>query len=87
MYVAAPCMRIPDDERQRLQRAVAPLIAASAVRAGHFELARTMARRYADAEPDPVEAARLVEWVEHRAGDAGHTAGACDSELYSFVLD
>jgi len=52
---------------ERLERRTAPLIAASAVRSGQWNLARRAARRYADAEPDELEGTRLVNWVERRA--------------------
>lgn len=60
-----------------LERRAAPLIAASAVRLGQWDLARRAADRYAEFEPDPIEAARLLHWVEERsprdpwADDAG----------------
>lgn len=43
-----------------------PLIAATAVRTAEGELARLAAGAYADAEPDHVESARLIDWVDSR---------------------
>ncbi len=60
---AAP---FPDGTR-RLEAEACPRIAAAAVRAGNWELARRMARRYAAAGTDPVEAAGLAAWVERRS--------------------
>jgi hypothetical protein len=36
------------------------------VRLGEWELSRRGAARYAAVEPDPVEARRVVDWVEER---------------------
>jgi hypothetical protein len=62
----------PDGER--IVRQTAPIAAASAVRAGEFDRAARLAARYADVEPDPVEGARLVVWVESRRP---HDAAPC----------
>lgn len=51
----------------RLERRSEPLIAAAATRIADWELARSAAQRYAAAEPDPVESARLIDWVEARS--------------------
>lgn len=50
-----------------LERRAAPLVAAAAVRLGEWALARRSAERYVAVEPDPVEAARLLQWVDERA--------------------
>lgn len=49
-----------------LERRAVPLIAAAAVRLGDWALARRAAQRYGEVEPDPVEAERLLRWVEER---------------------
>ena len=51
---------------RRLERATCPAIAAAAVRAGDYARAERTAGRFAAAEPDPVEAGRLVSWVTSR---------------------
>ena len=53
-------------DAQRIVRQTAPIVTASAVRTGEFDLAARLAERYAQAEPDPVEGSRLVAWVESR---------------------
>lgn len=53
-------------ESRQLVRRTTPLIAAAAVRVGDWPLARAAAERHASVEPDPVEAARLRDWVEQR---------------------
>jgi len=53
-------------DRARFDRRTCPLIAATAVRSGKFDLARELAERYAAVEPDPVEAERFLAWVEER---------------------
>ncbi len=60
-------LAVPADERARLERGTTPLIAAAAVRLGDFELARRAVARFGEAEPDPVEARRLGDWVELRS--------------------
>lgn len=50
-----------------LEREALPHIATAAVRVGAFDVARRVAKRYAAAERDPVEASRLATWVEQRA--------------------
>lgn len=55
------------DDRARLERETCPRIAAAAVRAGDWEIARRMAERFAVAEPDEVEASRFIAWVERRS--------------------
>jgi len=57
-------------DAQRIVRQMAPIVAAAAVRTGEFERAARLAQRYAEAEPDPIEGARLVAWVESRRRDA-----------------
>ncbi len=54
------------DDVARLERRATPSIVVSAVRIGEWALARSVAARYAAAEPDPVEYARLATWVELR---------------------
>jgi hypothetical protein len=73
----AGVLRVPSD-LSRLEREVCPLIAASAVRIGEWSLADRMAARFASSEPDPVEAARFVAWVEAR-----RTEGASCSQVWS----
>jgi len=51
----------------RFRRRISPLIAAAAVRLSRWELARRAAGVYVDVEPDRVESARLMQWVEHRS--------------------
>ena len=50
----------------RFERRAWPIVVASAVRLGEWELSRRGAARYAVVEPDPVEARRVVDWVEER---------------------
>ena len=57
---------LPRHDLDRLLREACPEIVAGAVRAGDWERAMRMADRYARAEPDPVEGARLRSWVEQR---------------------
>jgi len=57
-------------DAERIVRQLAPLVAAAAVRGGEFERAARLAARYAEAEPDPIEGARLVDWVEARSSGA-----------------
>ncbi len=53
-------------DAERIVRQTAPITAASAVRAGEFDRAARLAAKYRDVEPDPIEGARLVAWVEAR---------------------
>jgi hypothetical protein len=53
-------------DAERIVRQTAPIAAASAVRSGEFDRAARLAARYRDVEPDPIEGARLVAWVEAR---------------------
>jgi hypothetical protein len=62
-------------DRARFERRTCPLIAAAAVRTGRFELARTIATRYAAAESDDVEVERFLDWIEERTR-AAQAAGA-----------
>jgi hypothetical protein len=62
---AADVLRIPSD-LSRLEREVCPLIAAAAVRLGDWPRANHMASRYIGSEPDAVEGARFLSWVEGR---------------------
>ncbi|HKQ61808.1 MAG TPA: hypothetical protein VJS92_10975, partial [Candidatus Polarisedimenticolaceae bacterium] len=52
----------------RLERAVTPIIVAAAVVAEDWPLAQRMAERFAGAEPDRVQGARLIAWVQTRRG-------------------
>ena len=54
------------DDVARLERRATPSIVVAAVRIGDWDLARSVAARYAAAEPDPIEYARLVAWVDLR---------------------
>lgn len=58
----------------RLERGACPLIAATAVRVGDWETARKMAARFAAAQPDGVESARLSAWIERRRSEATSAA-------------
>lgn len=53
----------------RLERRAWPLVVSAAVRLSEWERARRAARAYAEVEPDPVEAERLLEWIESRQVD------------------
>ena len=70
-------------EAGRFERRAWPVVAAAAVRLADWELAQGAAERYARVEPDPVEAERVLEWVDARmARDlAGAGPQAC-AELY-----
>lgn len=61
--------RIAPDLERRIERHGCPPIVAAAVRLGQWDRAHRLAERYAAAEPDPVEGARLAGWVDlrHRA--------------------
>jgi hypothetical protein len=50
----------------RLERRAWPLIAEAAVREQAWSLALRAAHRYAELEPDELESARLLDWVESR---------------------
>jgi hypothetical protein len=54
-------------ELSKLELQTTPIIAAAAVRSGDWPLARRAAERYAAVEPDPIEGARLLDWVELRS--------------------
>lgn len=58
----------PDFER--FERIATPLIAAAAVRIGAWPRALAAAERYAEIEPDPVEATRVLDWVIARQAQA-----------------
>jgi len=62
-------------DAERIVRQMAPIVAASAVRTADFERATRLAERYAEAEPDPIEGARLRAWVEARRSDATTESG------------
>jgi hypothetical protein len=62
---AAATLQIPSD-LARLEREVCPYIAAAAVRLGDWPRANRMASRYVGSEPDAVEGARFLSWVEGR---------------------
>jgi hypothetical protein len=56
----------PGRDVTRFERRAWPIVVASAVRLGEWELSRWAAARYAAVEPDPIEARRVVDWVEER---------------------
>jgi orotate phosphoribosyltransferase len=68
---AEDVLGIPSD-LSRLEREVCPLIAAAAVRLGDWPRAQRLASRYVGSEPDPVEGARFLAWVESRKAEGGY---------------
>ena len=67
-----------DGDLERLERRTQPLIAAAAVRVEDWESAHYAAQRYSIVQPDPVEANRLLDWVEWRQDLANPEAAVCD---------
>jgi hypothetical protein len=57
------------DDVARLEREVCPRIAATAVRAGAWDLAERMVLRFLLVEPDAVESAQLAAWVKDRRAE------------------
>jgi len=66
---AGAVLRIPSD-LSLLEREVCPHVAAAAVRLGDWTRAHRMASRYVASEPDAVEGARLMSWVEGRKSES-----------------
>ncbi len=67
-------------DAERSVRQLAPVVVAAAVRVADFELAQNVARRYAEVEPDTIEAERLVSWVESRRAGVSVTATETPAE-------
>jgi len=63
----------------RFERRAWPIVTAAAVRLADWPLAEHAANRYASVEPDPVEARRVVAWVNHRrvSASAGRVRPVC----------
>ena len=67
--IASATLSVPAD-LARLERGATPLIVEAAVRAGDWIRAERMSARFAAAQPDRVEVARLSRWVERRRHEA-----------------
>ncbi len=67
--IASATLSIPAD-LARLERGASPLIVEAAVRSGDWTRAEKISARFAAAQPDRVEVARLSRWVERRRRDA-----------------
>jgi hypothetical protein len=70
----------------RLERGTCPLLAAAAVRGSDWDRAVRLAERFARARPDPVEAARLMAWIEFRRGETETPGGACGREFPGWIV-
>ena len=67
----------PTRETSRFERRAWPLVASAAVRLENWELARSATAHYERVEPDPLEARRLEQWVDERAGQAAEVTIVC----------
>lgn len=74
---AGAVLQIPSD-LSRLEREVCPHIAAAAVRFGDWTRAQRMASRYAGSEPDAVEGARFLSWIQSRQSEES----SCPETVY-----
>jgi tetratricopeptide (TPR) repeat protein len=76
--IASATLSVPTD-LARLERGASPLIVEAAVRVGDWMRAERISARFATAQPDRVEVARLSRWVDRRRREAFLSArhGAC----------
>jgi tetratricopeptide (TPR) repeat protein len=67
--IASATLSVPEDVA-RLERGATPLIVEAAVRSGDWIRAERISARFAAAQPDRVEVARLSRWVDRRRREA-----------------